>query len=67
MNNEQLEAFMRTSKKLLEAYRWCEKRVRFMKNRYIFRMQDSDPFASRLPPSHNWSFLALEGNSLMKR
>ncbi len=61
MNNEQLEAFMRTSKKLRAVFRFCEKLVRNMNSTHMSNLQE--PPASPLP-LRSWSFLAHEGDEL---
>jgi hypothetical protein len=58
MSKEQLKAIMCTSKKLLEAYRLCEKRVRNMRSIIRSHLQESEPSPLL---SRGWSFLALEG------
>jgi hypothetical protein len=63
MSKEQLEAFMRTNKKLREAYFFCEKRVRNLKSILMGNLQEFGPPALPLP-SWSWGFLVHEGDKL---
>ena len=60
LNKEQLEAFMRTSKKLQEAYRFYEKRARILKSTPMSNSEQFEPNASPLP-FRSW-ILAHEGD-----